>query len=574
MTSPASATATSDPVTRAAHWRGRAHYVIFDSAFGDGERFAATLAAWHTDPDRSHSLHYIALSEGALPGFRRMQSPASGVTLDLLHVSLEQALGQLDARIDAFELHAMDGAGSGFARALARLAEPGALLHGEGLSLTQAHALSGAGFACHSPAPRRLEGSFTTRKPPSPWARAGEPERRTVVIGAGLAGAAACERLCARGWRVTLVERHAEAASEASGNLAGIFMPLLSKDDSIMARLSRAAFLYALDYWHSLGGLGPGGAIEGAACGVLQLARDAGHAEVQRAVAASLHYPREFAEWIEQPAASALLGRATPHGAWLFRQAGWARPGSVCQAMLAACGEALVRRFGVGSVTVGRHQGQWQVIDSVGACIAQAPVLIMANGVGALELAQSAALPLAAVRGQVTHVEAGELPSLPFVLCREAYLTPAIGGLHSLGASYDDDSDPALSAASQQENFDKIRSLLGDGAIGHAAPLQGRVGFRCVAPDRLPLVGALPLADAGGRMERLRDVPRYPGLYGLLGYASRGLAWAPLAAELLAARLDGEPLPLESDLAGALDPARFVLRARRQGSRAGSSNTD
>ncbi|MGB9107823.1 MAG: hypothetical protein WCC39_03955, partial [Telluria sp.] len=51
----------------------------------------------------------------------------------------------------------------------------------------------------------------------------------------------------------------------------------------------------------------------------------------------------------------------------------------------------------------------------------------------------------------------------------------------------------------------------------------------------------------------------------LLGYASRGLIWAGWAAELLAAQLEGEPLPLESALVDALDPARFVLRARRNG---------
>jgi tRNA 5-methylaminomethyl-2-thiouridine biosynthesis bifunctional protein len=84
-----------------------------------------------------------------------------------------------------------------------------------------------------------------------------------------------------------------------------------------------------------------------------------------------------------------------------------------------------------------------------------------------------------------------------------------------------------------------------------------------VAPDRLPLVGRLPDIAAAGSTERLRDVPRHPGLYGLLGYASRGLIWAPLAAELLAAQLEGEPLPLEMTLVDALDPARFVLRARR-----------
>ncbi|RYF01170.1 MAG: tRNA U-34 5-methylaminomethyl-2-thiouridine biosynthesis protein, partial [Oxalobacteraceae bacterium] len=73
----------------------------------------------------------------------------------------------------------------------------------------------------------------------------------------------------------------------------------------------------------------------------------------------------------------------------------------------------------------------------------------------------------------------------------------------------------------------------------------------------------LPAASTSGSTERLRDVPRHPGLYALLGYASRGLIWAGLGAELLAAQIEGEPLPLEMALVDALDPARFVLRARR-----------
>jgi tRNA 5-methylaminomethyl-2-thiouridine biosynthesis bifunctional protein len=67
----------------------------------------------------------------------------------------------------------------------------------------------------------------------------------------------------------------------------------------------------------------------------------------------------------------------------------------------------------------------------------------------------------------------------------------------------------------------------------------------------------------GFRGDRLRDVPRLPDAYGLLGYASRGLIWAPLAAELLAAQLDGEALPIERDLAATLDPARFCLKRHR-----------
>ena len=539
-------------------WRARAHFTIFDSGFGDGERFRAALQAWRDDPQRPARLHYIAIAGGPLPGFRRIPQGDPAVTLDLLYAPFEAALAQLDARLDAITLHDIGDQGSGFARALARLAAPGAVLEARGLGETQAHTLGGAGFACGADAEGVIRAVFTTRKPPSPWARQAESERRAIVLGAGLAGAAACERLCARGWQVTLVERHAMAASEASGNQAGIFMPLLSRDDNIMARLSRAAYLYALDYWETLGGIGA--AIAGAQCGVLQLARNAEHALVQRAIAQAHVYPAEFAQWL----AAAHAGVPAPHGAWHFAQGGWARPSSVCEAMLDASGPGLTTRFGVGSVSLERRDDEWCALAADGSIVAQAPVVVVASGAGALNLAQTAALPLAAVRGQVTHLEAGGLPALPFVLCREAYLTPAVNGKHSLGASYDDDPDPALRPASQHDNLEKIRSLLGDETIGRDAPLAGRVGFRCVAPDRLPLVGALPEAHASAGVERLRQVARQPGLYGLLGYASRGLIWAPLAAELLACQLDGEPLPLEAELATALDPARFLLRARRR----------
>ena len=544
------------------HWRGRGHFTIFDSRFGDGARFHAVLQAWRHDPERPARLHYIALAEGALPGFRRIPQLDPALTLDLLYAPLDDALAQLDARIDAISLHDIADQGSGFARALGRLAAPGAVLEAHGLTDTQAHMLAGAAFQCSAAPNGAIHAVFTTRKPPSPWARKAATERRAIVLGAGVAGAAACERLCARGWQVTLVERHHEAASEASGNQAGIYMPLLSVDDNIMSRLSRAAYLYALDYWDQLGGVGA--RIAGAQCGVLQLARSAEHTAVQRAIAEAHKYPPEFAQWLDASAAGALAGVPAPNGAWHFSQGGWARPSSVCAAMLDACGGHLTTRFGVGSVSLQRIGDEWLVLAADGSTVAQAPVLVVANGAGALQLAQTQALPLAAVRGQVTYLAAGALPALPFVLCREAYLTPAVDGWHSLGASYDDDADPALRWSSQRDNLDKIRSLLHDPAIGGDAPLAGRVGFRCVAPDRLPLVGALPARNQGGRMERLREVPRQPGLYGLLAYASRGLCWAPLAAELLASQLDGDPLPLEAELATALDPARFLLRARRR----------
>ena len=146
-------------------------------------------------------------------------------------------------------------------------------------------------------------------------------------------------------------------------------------------------------------------------------------------------------------------------------------------------------------------------------------------------------------------------------------MTWPFDGMCVLGATYDMDDDVALRMDSQRENLARLAQMLPQLAAGSQEwPLSGRVGFRCVAPDRLPLVGALPdhAALAHFRGERLRDVPRLPGMHGLLGYASRGMIWAPLAAELLAAQINGEPLPLERDLVATLDPARFALNAQRR----------
>jgi tRNA 5-methylaminomethyl-2-thiouridine biosynthesis bifunctional protein len=542
------------------HWRGRERYTVFDSAYGDGTLVSALVDAWHADPHRPARLHMVALADNLLPGFHRIAQQDARITLDLLSAPIDSALAQLSARLDLIRLRGVAQAGTGFARPLARLAAADVVLEAAGLSAGQAQALAAHGFAFDGAPDGELRlARFASRKPRAPLPPL--PARRAIVIGAGLAGSAAAERLCARGWQVTLVERHQRPAMEASGNLAGIFMPLLSRDDNIPTRLTRAAYLYALNYWERLGGIGK--AIEGAACGVLQLARDASHAGVSRAIAAQGRYPREFAEWLERDAAEALLGLPAPDGAWLFRQGGWARPGSVCEAMLAACGARLEQRFGAGPVTLERSGAGWLVRGAHGAALAEAGVVVLAGGAGASAIAQAARLPLSAIRGQVTHLAATMLPQLPFVLCREAYLTPASDGVCSAGATYDLDPERELRASSQAENIARLRALVSDPLAAQDAPLRGRVGFRSVAPDRLPLVGRLPDFDAAGTTERLRDVPRHPGLHGLLGYASRGLIWAPLAAELLAAQLEGEPLPLEASLVDALDPARFVLRARR-----------
>ena len=91
------------------------------------------------------------------------------------------------------------------------------------------------------------------------------------------------------------------------------------------------------------------------------------------------------------------------------------------------------------------------------------------------------------------------------------------------------------------------------------------VGFRAVVADRMPVVGPLP--DPAAPAQDPDDVAVAGGLYAIGAFASRGLIWSALAGEILASAIVGEPLPVETDLARAVDPGRFLRRAARRGVR-------
>jgi tRNA 5-methylaminomethyl-2-thiouridine biosynthesis bifunctional protein len=584
-------------------WRLRRSFTILETGFGLGLNFLATWQAWRDDPRRSAQLHYVAVEKhpfaapdlqtlhalwpqlqplsaqlcDAWPplvaGFHRLTLDEGRVVLTLVFGDIADGMPEIQAAADAFYL-------DGFAPSrnpemwsvqllarLNRLAAPEATLATYTVTGTVRRALIQAGFVCDRPPGfgrkrQMLVGRFAPRWQQPP--RMPVQDRRAVVIGAGIAGSAACERLAARGWQVTLIERHARPAQEASGNIAGIVMPMMSRDGNQASRLARAAYLYAVAQWRQLGGIGK--AFAGSQCGVLQLAGDAQQADMQRATLHDLGLPRDFARWAAPDEAAALTGNAASHGGWFFPRGGWVTPASLCEAMLDACGTKLVRLFGQRVGGLERDGGTWMVRNEAGAEIASAPVVIVAGGIDAHRLPQTQGLPLDAVRGQVTHLAAESMTAPPVVICGDGYVTPAVQGICTVGATYDADHETALRGGSQHENLQRLGQLLpaAQASVSDMA-LRGRVGFRCVTPDRMPLVGALPDADRAITGSRLRDVPRHPGLYGLMGYGSRGLIWAPFAAELLASMLEGEPLPIERSLLDVLDPARFALKVYRRG---------
>ena len=69
---------------------------------------------------------------------------------------------------------------------------------------------------------------------------------------------------------------------------------------------------------------------------------------------------------------------------------------------------------------------------------------------------------------------------------------------------------------------------------------------------------------AGQRLDQVRLLPREAGLFVLTALGARGLTLAPLLGRLVAAQALGHPWPLPQDLADAVDPGRWAVRAARK----------
>ncbi len=391
--------------------------------------------------------------------------------------------------------------------------------------------------------------------------------RHAVVIGAGLAGSSAAERLAARGWTIDVLERAASAGQGASGNLAGVFRPLPSLDDNRLAQLTYAAFAYACAHFSALQAAGL--PLRWAQNGVLHLARDVEHAARQRQVVERRGNDAQLC-FVNRHAASRLADWPVAIGGWWFPQGGWVNPPSLCRANLARHGAAIRCHFNCQVARIDYDGQVWLVSGADGTIIASAPVLIVANASEAQHLRPTRHLPLRSARGQVSHLLAAADSAPRIVVCRGGYVTPAIDGLRCAGATFAIDTpsaDEQPSLVGHLENLARLESILPDFARGlSASDLGGRVGFRPMSPDRLPMVGAVADAVAvalGRHVPSLANLPRLLGLFVINGFGARGLVWSALAGELLACQITGEKPPLPDKLLAWLDPGRFLLRRRQ-----------
>jgi len=528
---------------------------------------------------------YVAVHEG----FQRFVFDGGRVTLTLLIGDALEMLPQLDGQIDAWFL-------DGFAPAknpemwtpqlfaeLARLAAPDSTIGTFTSTGWVRRALNAAGFKMKRVPGighkwEVLRGVFVGWPEEAPAISVAKPwfarpakyagQRKALVIGAGMAGCTTAASLAARGWQVSLLERHAEVAQEASGMPQGVLYLKLSAHGTALSQLILSGFGYTR---RALERLQRG--IDWDGCGVLQLAFN--DKEGQRQAQLAEAFDPELLQLVDKSEAEARSGITLTSGGLFFPEGGWVHPPALCRAHAAHANIELHLHREV--VELRRNGDQWQAWDG-DKLLATAPVVILAGAADIKRFPASADLPLKRIRGQITRLPQTEASqTLRTVVCAEGYVAPPRLGEHTLGASFDfKNDDLSITTADHLGNLHYMQEISDDLLERLGAPnlvpedLQGRAAFRCTSPDYLPIVG--PLADKEAFTQTYatlskdaRQVPDAPcpwleGLYINSGHGSRGLITAPLCAELLAAWLTDEPLPLPRSVAEACHPNRFMLR--------------
>ncbi len=589
------------------------HFVVAETGFGTGLNFLLCRNLWRSVAQVDAQLHYVgvegfplarwqlerALSPFAVlareraellarwppsePGFRRLVFDGGRLRLTLLLGEVSAMLESLDAQVDAWFL-------DGFAPSrnpemwcqpvlerVSALSNAGATFGTYTVAGEVRRGLAQAGFQVEK---RRGIGAKREmligrlveqgqQPEASPWFARPCPvdEGRIAVIGAGVAGCAAARALAGRGRSVLLFDRQPEPATQASGNPAGVVMPLIAAARGAPQRWYTAAFRFAIDQFRRLSGRS-----EWTPCGVLQCALTERERARFRRIMERAIWPDETVSLAAPDEASAIAGVELPWNALFFPEAGWVHPPGLCRDLIDSAD--VETRFDSDIRRVVWTEGQWRILDGSGRELGRAQCVVVTAGVSLSDLLPVAEMPLQPMKGQITLIPESEVSAnVRTVIGGAGYVLPARRGQHLIGATFEPEvlSAEPSPAANERNIATATRLCPALESTFRGRVLNARVAVRAATLDAMPVCGPVPEwpafrrafdgLDLGRRPGSYPSAPYQPGLFVCGGYGSRGLVSAPLAAELIAALICGEPLPVERRVAEAIHPARFLVRA-------------
>jgi tRNA 5-methylaminomethyl-2-thiouridine biosynthesis bifunctional protein len=377
-----------------------------------------------------------------------------------------------------------------------------------------------------------------------------------VVIGAGICGATIANELLERGKSVCVIDAASSPATACSSHAYAIAHPHIGKGAPRLLRLTRLAFLLAEARWNKAW----------RAHGIFQPTKK--DREFNREeIAAHLHslgLKEDIAIPLDAKEAEIICG-ISQSGVWISR--GACLNLQEASKQLLKEHERLTCLWNTRVAKLEERNEKWHVVDEVGREIVSADKVVIAAAMDSKNLINSLGirLPLRPVRGQLSIFSiksddawASKLPRVG--ISGDGYCLPAeqlSDGSYQwiVGSSFDEgEGDLAPRASSDDFNRQQAKGLLAyeNGDIASLIKSSEFVGVRCVAGDRLPIIGALT---------------QRPGIFLATALGSRGILWSALAAKLVTAQLLDDDFALlarlgfAADLVAALAPARFLAGA-------------
>ena len=373
---------------------------------------------------------------------------------------------------------------------------------------------------------------------------ANKSPKKVIVVGAGLAGAFTARTLAERGINVKVIDQSQSTAGGASGNPQGALYIKPAVNWSPHNRYHIASYLHAIraystlfqvpdSLWHS--------------CGVLQLAQNEKEIERQKKFLTLNQYPTSILYQVDASEASKLAGIPIDYGGLYFPKGGWCLPSQICSFLLSHPNIELHLSSHI--VEYSALADDVSLKDATGV-IYRADHVVFCTGYEQLKNRAFSSLPLKPIRGQISvaKVTNSNVNPLNTVLCGDGYALPSFikDTPENLvfGATFKPKcSNSSVTFEDHELNKTKLIKLSSGLAslIDNEPQISGRASIRAAFPDYLPAIGYLESRVAIN-----------------CGYGSKGLALAPLGAEIIADLITNRPLPFEDELISRVSPMRFL----------------